>query len=132
VLALTACAYLSPEPAPATLVSVEEGPSAEARAALVNLVSVAQRKDVGAFKQLLYTPDVPDFEAQERDHPGRYAALMAAISAAKPQDYRLELAAGSTATFTAPVAPKLGDYSRPAIIRVVLIRDGNQWKLGKA
>jgi hypothetical protein len=80
---------------------------------------------------LLYTPDVPDFEAQERDHPGRYAGLMAAISAAKPQDYRLELA-GSTATFTAPVAPKLGDYSRPASIRVVLIRDGKQWKLGKA
>ena len=130
-LALPGCAYFEPAPAaPAHTVRVEEGPAAEARAALVNVVRVAQRQDAAAFKALIYGPDLPDFEARERDKPGQFANLMAAIAAAKPQDYQLELA-GSTATFTASLTPKLGDYTRPVSIRVLLIRDGNQWKLAR-
>jgi hypothetical protein len=131
LMGLTACATLSMSEAPAPLIRTENGPEAEARAALVHVVSVAQRQDVAAFKKLIYPPDLPDFNARERDNPGLYTHLMADISAEKLKDYRLELL-GSSAIFTAQTHPKLGDYGKPAVIKVVLIRDGNEWKLGKS
>lgn len=112
-------------------VSLEQGPEAEVRAAWVNVLSVAKRKDLTAFKKLILPADLPDFEAREREHPGAYQSMMAAISAEKPKDYRLELA-GSLAIFTAQPTPKMGDYSKKQSIRMVLVRDGDQWKLGKA
>jgi hypothetical protein len=131
LMGLTACSIFGTNHVPATLVKTENGPEAEARAALVQVVSVAQRQDVAAFKKLIYPPDLPDFTARDSANPGLYARLMAAIAAEKPKDYRLELV-GSSAIFTATPHAKLGDYSKPALVTVVLIRDGNEWKLGKS
>lgn len=111
-------------------VSLEQGPEAEVRAALVHVLSVARHKDLPAFKTLILPADLPDFEAREKDYPGTYQSMMASISAEKPKNYRLDLN-GSLATFTAQPTPKMGDYSKKENIRLVLVRDGDQWKLGK-
>ena len=129
---LSACSDLNfgDDPAPATLVRVEEGPEAEVRAAWVNVVSVASRQDVAGFRKLILPADLPDFDAREKDRPGAYESLMEAISSEKPRDYRMELA-GSLATFTADPAPRMGDYRKRPPIKAILVRDGDQWKLGK-
>ncbi len=118
------------DPPPANLVRVEEGPEAEVRAAWVNVVSVAYRRDLAAFKKLILPADLPVFDAREKDRPGSYDSLMEIISSEKPRDYRMELA-GSLATFTAEPAPRMGDYRKKMPIKVTLVRDGDQWKLGK-
>lgn len=112
-------------------VNMEQGPEAEVRAALVHILSVAKHKDLPAFKTLILPADLPDFEAREKDTPGTYQSMMASISAEKPKDYRLDLN-GSLATFTAQPTPKMGDYRKKENIRLVLVRDGDQWKLGKS
>ncbi len=113
-----------------SLVRVEEGPEAEARAALVNVIRLARQKDLPAFKKLILPADLPDFEAREKERPGFYQAMMATISAEKPREYRLELT-GSLARFTAQPAQKIGDYSKKPVTKVLLVRDGDQWELGK-
>lgn len=130
---LAACASLGLEDAPriAPAVVTESGPEAEARAALVNVMSVAMRKDVAAFKKLILPADRADFDAREREHPGLYEAMMTDISAAKAKDYRLELD-GSIARFTTRFQAKLGDYRTKTATTVVLVRDGSEWKVGKS
>lgn len=129
---LASCASLGLEDPPVVhAVVTESGPEAEARAAFVNVMSVAKRKDVTAFKKLIVPADLPEFDAREREHPGLYQAMMADISAAKAKDFRLELD-GSMARFTAQFQPKLGDYRTPTATTVVLVRDGSEWKLGKS
>lgn len=132
LLTLSGCSDLNfgDDPAPATLVRVEEGPEAEVRAAWVNVVSVASRQDVAGFRKLILPADLPDFDAREKDRPGAYESLMEAISSEKPRDYRMELA-GSLATFTADPAPRMGDYRKRPPIKATMVRDGDQWKLGK-
>lgn len=111
-------------------VNLEQGPEAEVRAALVHILNVAKHNDLPTFKMLILPADLPDFESREKESPGTYQSMMRAISAEKPKDYRLQLS-GSLATFTAQPTPKLGDYSKKPNIRMVLVRDGDQWKLGK-
>ena len=131
-LVFTACSELNfgNDPAPASLVRIEQGPEAEVRAAWVNVVSVAKRKDVPAFRKLILPADLPDFDAREKDRPGAYESLMEAIASERPKDFRMELA-GSLATLTADPAPRMGDYRKNPPIKFILVRDGDQWKLGK-
>lgn len=129
---LSSCASLGLEGAPVKpVVAMESGPEAEARAAFVNVMSVAMHGDVAAFKKLIAPADLPEFDAREREQPGMYKAMMADISAAKAKDFRLELD-GSMARFTAQFQPKLGDYRTQTATTVVLVRDGSEWKLGKS
>lgn len=111
-----------------SFVRAETSPEAEARAAFVNVASVAQRRNVEAFKALVYAPDLPVFDANEAEHRGSYEALMTDISAHKIRDYRLDLA-DTTATFTADALPQPGDYSQKPATRVMLVRDGALWKI---
>jgi hypothetical protein len=133
ILTLSACSELTldDDPIPASLVRIENGPEAEVRAVWVNVVSVAKRRDLAAFKKLILPADLPDFETREKDRPGSYESLMEAISSENPKDYRMELTS-SLATFTADPTPKMGDYRKKPPIKVMLFRDGDQWKLGKS
>ena len=120
----------SPSPGvPVTHVRTDSGPEAEVRAAFVHVFSVAQRKNVDEFRQLIYPPDLAAFDAVEWEHHGSYEAMMTAITGEKPKDYQLDLTV-SRAVFTVQPSPTLGDYSKKPLTTVVLVRDGSQWKVG--
>ena len=125
LLGLAACSTSPEQESTPNFVKTEDTPEAEARAAFVNLASVSHRKDIDAFRPLIYAADLPDMEAEERQHPGHYEALMASIAAHKPKDFRLDLI-GSTATFTWDTDP-----GADARVVVVLVRDGVLWKMAK-
>ena len=121
---------LTPTPEPvASFVRTDTSPAAEARAAFVNVMSVAQRKDADAFRKLIYPADLPVFDDNERANRGSYQALMTAIASESLDDYSLELD-DTTARFTAIPKQTLGDYDKKTPTTVFMVRDGNQWKIG--
>lgn len=125
LLGLPACSNAPMPESPQFVVRTEDTPEAEARAAFVHVASVSQRKDIDAFRQLIYPADLPDMDAEERQQAGHYEAIMTSIAAHKLKAFRLDLI-GSTATFTAE--PDLKSDARTV---VVLVRDGALWKLAK-
>jgi len=125
LLGLSSCSNPMVNETPSHFVRTESTPEAEVRAVFVNIASVSRRKDVDAFKKLIYPADLPDLDAEEREHSGIYESMMASITAHRPKDFRLDLT-DSTATFTKEPDSRFGSKTV-----VVLVRDGTLWKIAK-
>jgi len=133
-LILSGCSFWESTDAPATAIAsvrTDSTPEAEVKAAFVNVMRVAQSKQVDAFRQLINAKDVVEFDADEGDRKGSYEAYMAAIVSHPLKDYRIELT-GSEAIFRAEPQQKLGVYDKEKATEVVLVRDEGLWKIGRS
>ena len=97
----------------------------------MNVMRVSQTKQVDAFRQLIRTKDVVEFDADEGERKGSYEAYMAAIVSHPLKDYRIELS-GSEAVFRAEPQQRLGVYDKEKTTEVVLVRDEGLWKIGRS
>lgn len=112
-------------------VRTTDTPEAEVKAAFVNVMRVAQSKQIDAFRQLINAKDVVEFDADEGDRKGSYQAYMVAIVSHPLKDYRIDLS-GSKAIFRAEPQQKLGVYEKEKATEVVLVRDEGLWKIGRS
>jgi hypothetical protein len=134
VLMVSGCSlWDTPDPPGAsnTRVRTSDTPESEVKAAFVNVMRVAQSKHVDAFRQLIQSKDIADFDADEGDHKGSYEAYMASIVSHPLRDYQIDLR-GSEAIFRAEPQLKLGVYDREKATEVVLVREEGLWKIGRS
>ncbi len=115
-----------------TLPAQAEGsPEAEARSVFVKLVSAAKGNQLAEFKKLIAKVDLQEMEALEKERSGFFKMMMGVVGAEDPKDFSAE-SQGNAIIFTKHKPVQTPDMSSSQTTRVTLIREGKQWKFGKA
>jgi uncharacterized membrane protein len=107
------------------------GTEAEARAAFVKLVAVAKKHQTGEFKKMIAKADLQEMEAMEKESAGMFKMIMDMVAADDPKDFKAEVKE-NVVTFVKQTQNDSKEMTGTTTITVTLIREGNQWKFGKA
>ena len=122
----------NPDTVKRSWVRTSDTPESEVKASFVNIMRISQARDVNGFRKLIDTRDVVEFDADEGEHAGSYADLMAAIASHPLKDYRIDFSP-DRAVFTAdPQKPKLGDDEKTRSTLVVLVRNDGRWQIARS
>lgn len=102
----------------------------EARAAFVQLVDAAKKKQVDKFKALIAKADLGEMEAMEKERPGMLDFMMGMLGADDPKQFKAEVKPDRV-TFVKKVTQKGPSGESTETATVTMVRDGGQWKFGK-
>jgi hypothetical protein len=103
----------------------------EARATFVELVDVSKKRQLDRFKALIAAADLEEMEALDKEKPGFFEMLMALIAeGGDPSEYTADVK-DDRVIFVRRIREKTADSSSTETTTVTMVRQGNQWRLGK-